>query len=152
MNPEATRAWRALSRAEKERRVITRLLKGDVIAPRVSTKITGGTGGEFPQKSVADVLRALESRGIIYGYGPYLSDDGRKYFAGLSVVTVPTPTEGNGPGPSAGDPDRMESVAAHLAAHVLFPSTTVTDCVFCRSFIAEHHPGRREFDTGTRSA
>jgi hypothetical protein len=89
MDPQTRREWRLLSRAQREMRVMARLLRGDVMSSKLSSKrFTTGSNNELPG-STQELLREWEDRKLITGYVPLLSEEGRRYFSGLEDVTKP---------------------------------------------------------------
>ena len=84
--------WRLLSRAERERRIIARVLRGDVLRRRYRSVTTAHSAKDFANqvglpKAFPEILGALEKKGLITGYVPLLSDEGRRYFVGLGDLT-----------------------------------------------------------------
>lgn len=79
--------WKALTPAEKHRRIMSRLFRGDIIAGHLSSKFFEGPEKELPT-NIHKILRGFEEQGYIIGYVPVLSEAGQRYFAGLSVLSA----------------------------------------------------------------
>jgi|GEM_PF-6962166 len=92
MKPEAYKEWRGLSKAERERRVMERLLHGDVLRLHVKGSLVNGKEALLPPTTV-EYLAEWVKKGLVKGAVPLLTDEGRKYFEGLENILAALPRE-----------------------------------------------------------
>lgn len=114
MDEATAREWRQLSQAEREKRILTALLTGNVIQLSIPERLLRGPDATLPG-NIYDRAKELERRGIIVGYAPVLSEEGRRYLDGLGVAVAPFATE--------------DSPEARVA---------LTDCPFCTKPLSGH--------------
>lgn len=70
---------------ERDYRYLKALLTGKVIAGTVSGMATKKEK-LVPRKSISGKIREFEQNGVIVGYIPVLSDQGKKYFKSLEEL------------------------------------------------------------------
>lgn len=88
MKPYDEKEWRSLKRAEKERRLFDGLMEGKLLGLTFPDAATRGPAQVVPTNAY-EMIKDWMSRGLVVGLVPLLSEEGKRYFAGLKAISEP---------------------------------------------------------------